>query len=325
MAENRRVYRGIVFIGDPHVASFAPGHRRDDYRTTVLGKLSFAVETAHREQLLPLVLGDLFHVPRNNPNSLLVELIELFRPVIPWVLLGNHDKYEARFSSDLSIAVLEAAGAIRLIKEQGVVEVVSVGRRRILIGASPDWTSLPREVERNGSDVVVWVTHHNLLLDEEGVGGGERLSAIALREIPGVDVVVNGHLHTPKPPLCRGMTRWMNPGSIVRIIRSRHARLMTPSLLVFIPEDREPFQYYQIPHRPFEEVFDPYEHEGSSLDEQEHQEESLFIRGLENLALRRTAEGVGLREFLAMNLRADDAVDRYVWELYREVMSHERS
>lgn len=318
-------YDGILFIGDPHVASFAPGHRRDEYMKTVVGKLEFCMSLAREKDLLPVILGDLFHVPRNNPNALLVELIRIFKPVVPWVLLGNHDKHEARFTPDVSIAVLEAAETIRLIKDPGPVDVVFVNGKRVLVGASPDWTPLPKVVDPDGSDFVIWLSHHNLLFDEfDDVPDQQfRGRSFELREIPGVDVIVNGHLHRPRPPVRTGNTLWFNPGSLVRIIRTPFVMDLKPSVTVFGFRNGEPyFDPVVVPHGSFDEVFYPFSDlnadNSNILDE-----ESRFIRGLENLALRRTAEGVGLREFLRINLNFDDPVDVEIWKLYKEVMADE--
>jgi hypothetical protein len=48
--------------------------------------------------------------------------------------------------------------------------------------------------------MVIWVTHHDL-----GFSGYDA-ARVPLKEIPGVDMVVNGHLHTPKPPRQCGNT-----------------------------------------------------------------------------------------------------------------------
>ena len=49
----------------------------------------------------------------------------------------------------------------------------------------------------------------------------------------------------------------------------------------------------------------------------------MFIKGLENLMIRKTAEGVGLKSFLEANLNPDDPLDTMIWELYTEVMNAE--
>ncbi len=304
-------YAGILFIGDPHLAASPPGYRLDDYGQTILAKLSFCLELAQQHHYLPVILGDLFHVPRNNPNHLLVAVIEMFRPVRPWVLVGNHDKHEARLTRDVSLAVLEAAGVIRLLAEAGPVATVRIAGQAVLIGASPDWTPLPTGVDRQEADFVVWVTHHDLRFPD--YDGGR----FGLKELPGIDLVVNGHIHTHKPPQRRGRTLWCNPGGISRLTRSVYTRTMEPAASLWQPGLAAPTRLV-IPHRPFEEIFPPF----SDAEElrQDTLDESMFIKGLENLMIRKTTEGIGLKSFLEANLNPADPVDAMIWELYTEVM-----
>ena len=309
-----RDYHGLLFIGDPHLAATPPGFRIDDYRRTILGKLSFCLDLAAKENYLPIILGDLFHLPRNNPNHLLVDVMELFRPQHPWVLVGNHDKHEARLTRDVSLAVLQAAGVIRLLAEAGPVAVVPIDRHQVLIGASPDWTPLPANVDRQGADVVIWLTHHDLHFPDYDAG------KVGLKEIPGVDLVVNGHIHTPKPPQQCGQTLWVNPGGISRVTRSPITQIIQPAAALWRPALRAP-ESIPIPHQPFEEIFLPF-----SADEASRHyalDESLFIKGLENLLIRKTAEGVGLKSFLEANLNPYDPLDTMIWKLYEEVMNAE--
>jgi predicted phosphodiesterase len=306
-------YAGILFIGDPHAAASPPGFRLDSYAETVLGKLSFSLEAAAKRRCLPIILGDLFHVPRDNPNSLLVALIEMFRPHVPWVLVGNHDKYEARLTRDVSLAVLDAAGVIRLLDGEGPVASMTVSGKKILIGASPDWTPIPAAVDPEGHDFVVWLTHHDLAFP------GYESARTNLREIPGVDLVVNGHIHTPKPAQRLGRTLWCNPGSLTRISRSEVTRKVKPVITAWVPGTPD-LDVIEVPHQPFDEIFPAMDltdgPEAAPLDE------SMFIRGLENLALRKTSEGVGLRAFLETNLTNENPIDAIIWELYEETMRH---
>jgi len=308
-------YAGLLFIGDPHVAASPPGYRLDDYTQAIMEKLAVSLEIARHHNLLPIILGDLFHLPRNNPNALLVALIELFRPSHPFVLVGNHDKHEARLTRDVSLAVLRAAGVIRLLDRAGPVCSLQVAGCRVLLGASPDWTPLPRQVDRGDHDVVLWLTHHDL-----GFPGYDA-ARVPLKEIPGVDLVVNGHLHTPKPPRRCGGTTWFNPGGIARLTLSSYTRNLTPSVFIWRPPDPE-LTPVPLPHRPFTEIFP--ELTGEDEQDSEQEPESLFIKGLENLLIRKTTEGVGLKSFLEANLIADDPVDTYIWGLYEEVMHEER-
>jgi hypothetical protein len=306
-------YAGILFIGDPHIAASPPGFRLDNYAETVLGKLSFCLQMASARRFLPIILGDLFHVPRDNPNSLLVSLIEAFRPHLPWVLVGNHDKYEARLTRDVSLAVLDAAGVIRLIDREGPAASLTIAGRRILIGASPDWSPIPGAVDRDGHDYVLWLTHHDLAFP------GYEAARTNLREIPGVDLVVNGHIHTPKPTQRFGQTLWLNPGSITRISRSQYTREIRPTITVWIPGTPD-FELFEVPHQPFDEVFPALSENNDSVHAPV--DESMFIRGLENLAIRKTSEGVGLRAFFGANLAEEDPVDKIIWELYEETCNY---
>ncbi len=308
-------YTGLLFIGDPHVAASPPGYRLDNYNRAILAKLAFSLEAARIHNLLAVVLGDLFHLPRNNPNSLLVDLIELFRPSNPFVLVGNHDKHEARLTRDVSLSVIQAAGVIRLIDRPGPVCSLKVGNYHVLLGASPDWTPLPSRVEKGPNDFVIWLTHHDL-----GFPGYDA-SHVSLKEIPGVDMVVNGHLHTPKPPQQCGATLWFNPGNIARLTLSPFNRSITPSAFIWRPPIME-LAPVSLPHSPFSEIFPDLAGPEGPAPAQDP--ESLFIKGLENLLIRKTTEGVGIKAFLEANLVPGDPLDADIWELYEEVVNAEK-
>ncbi len=95
-------------------------------------------------------------------------------------------------------------------------------------------------------DFVIWVTHHDLKFPDYEAG------RVALREIPGLDLVVNGHIHTPKPPQQCGRTLWVNPGSISRVSRSIYTQKMQPAATLWRPGLSVP-ESIPIPHRPFVE------------------------------------------------------------------------
>ena len=92
-----------------------------------------------------------------------------------------------------------------------------------------------------------------------------------------------------------GRTLWCNPGSLTRIARSPAMRTVKPVISMWVPGMAE-LEAIEVPHRPFEEVFIDFD----TMDDPDHVtvDESMFIRGLENLAMRKTSEGVGLRAFL---------------------------
>lgn len=302
----------LLFVGDPHVLASNPGHRIDDYRAAVMNKLAFCLEQARVRNATPVLLGDLFHVPRNNPNDLMVELIELFRPHKPYCLVGNHDKYEARFSEHTSLSLLAAAGAVRLIDRGGEVVSLTMGGERVLLGATPDADKLPRSVERGDHAQVVWICHHNLRF------AGCKEGYQRLREIPGIDLVINGHLHAPRESERCGQTLWCNPGSIVRLTRSAYTRERVPACVLWRPGKPHELERLVVPHEPFDAVFEALP-EGVEAGEGVDSGGSGFVAGLQHLQGRRTTDAAGLRAFLAENVERENVVDATIWELYEEV------
>jgi len=197
---------GLLCIPDPHLAGAPPMQRLESYTDDVLAKLTACLELAAARDLLPVVLGDLFHWPRENPNSLMVALIDLFGPVKPYVLVGNHDKYQARFTADTSLAVLRAAGVVRVLDAPGLFLRLETPTGPALIGASPDGAALPSGLDPAPGETTVWLTHHNVSFPDY------QEKYVRIREIPGLDWVINGHIHQPQPTIVAGRTHWANPG-----------------------------------------------------------------------------------------------------------------
>ena len=300
---------GLMCIPDPHVAATPPGQRLEGYCGQVLAKIQACLDAARDLDLAPVIPGDLFHWPRENPNSLLVDLIALFAAQRPYVLVGNHDKYQARFTRDVSLAVLEAAGVVRLMAEPGPAFWLDTPQGPVLVGGSPDGSPLPRSVERDDALAVVWLSHHGVAFPD--IHGG----FIAPREIPGVDWVINGHIHRPQPMVTLGCTRWANPGNITRLTFSASTKARVPAAAIWRPGAPE-LEPWVVPHLPFEQVF-PDQPFPTEADFEERR--SLFLKGLERLAWRRTQEGLGLNQFLSANLNPEHPETALIWKLYEEV------
>ncbi|MGE4503993.1 MAG: exonuclease SbcCD subunit D [Desulfovibrionaceae bacterium] len=308
--------RGLFLIADPHVADAAPGQRLPGYREQIMDKLRRCLDRAAETGMVPVFLGDLFHWPRDNSNSLLVELIELFRPSLPWVLVGNHDKYQARFTDDVSLAVLGAAGAVRLMHEAGPQFVLQTTEGRALVCASPDGFKLPAMFTRDETtpEKVLWLSHHNIQFPEFPD------KAQRIKEIPGVDWVINGHIHRPQPTVRKGGTTWANPGNITRLTFSRRSLERRPAAHAWTFGCEE-LERWEVEHLAFYEVFP---RQDFPPEEDEAKAESRFLEGLERLAWRRTQEGTGLKQFLQANLNPERPETELIWKLYEEVVD-ERS
>ncbi len=242
--------KGILFAADPHVADEPPFDRQGAYCQHVLDKLRFCLETAHREHLIPVFLGDMFHWPVANSPRLLEALVRLFRPYCPWVMTGNHDTHYGTqaITPDLSIQQLSTRHAIHLIHHPGPVFRLKTGDRQTILGSSPHGYPLPTSFMSQEEVTVIWISHHHVAF------GDFRDNPIAIQEIPGVHLVVNGHIHRPQPSETRGMTRWVNPGSMTRLTQTPHTLKRQPKAAIWRLGDTEP-QPLRIPHLPVETVF----------------------------------------------------------------------
>ena len=139
-----------------------------------------------------------------------------------------------------------------------------------------------------------WLTHQDLR-----VPGNEELGRFKPIELPGIDVVINGHIHRRLDPVQTGETLWITPGNISRRARSDANRQHLPSVLrINIDEKEWNYEYVEVPHLPFEEVF----HEALVDQDQIELGPSAFIAGLAELQARRTETGEGLTAFLDRNL-----------------------
>jgi hypothetical protein len=301
LGTGEREYAGLLCIGDPHLASRVPGFRKDDYPQTALEKLRWTLGYASENALLPVLLGDLFHRPRDNANWLLVRLMALFTDEVVTVV-GNHDCRENSLGENDTLAILCAAGKVRLLDPDGPYGggpwVGHLNGVPVAVGGTNWGNRLPGVVDRDDlfpaqeKGFVFWITH-----DDFRFPGWEERARYDCREVPGIDCVVNGHVHKAFPRVQAGTTTWLNPGNIARLERSPDCLRHTPAALRI---DTHPGGWtaspVEIPHRPFDDVF--YERVEEAVFP-EH--ESSFVKGLEELQQVRTA-GEGLTAFLKKNL-----------------------
>lgn len=322
-------FRGLAFIGDPHLSSRVPGFRRDDYPRTALAKLQFCLETSLEQRLLPVLLGDVFDRPRDNANWLIGELLDLLARYEILAIYGNHDCRENSLTDDDSFSILLKSGHIRLLTPEFPWQGTINGQHVVLGGspwgqpvpeAFPDsapeppslFSTMSSDSDKDPEDrsLVIWVTHHDLQTSPEMRTG------IKPAERPGIDLVVNGHLHKRQDPIVTGRTTWLIPGNLTRLERSETSRTQAPAFLCLrIESDSWKSEYIEIPHEPFDDVF----FEATKLPESEDLESS-FVRGLAELQAHRTETGAGLVYFLEQNLPGiDEPIAREVLSLAEQV------
>lgn len=88
------VFDGFLFVGDPHQTSGTPDNRIDslNFKFVALRKLTEAVSIANNNNLLMVILGDLFH-KNNDFEASITTSACLSKSKFPAVVLGgNHDE-----------------------------------------------------------------------------------------------------------------------------------------------------------------------------------------------------------------------------------------
>jgi hypothetical protein len=238
--------RGFLFIGDPHVASKAPGRRIDDYLTTVIGKLEYAADLCHKQQLVPVILGDLIHLDHESSIKLVNRLTKVLRkfPRTPIEVGGNHGKRQFQVSEDDIEQLLANLGLIQLAGTPGLVETFDFEGVSVNLHAWPHGVDLPQRLPAASAGAVnVLITHHDLAF--EGAYPGAR----AVTEIGNCHMLVNGHMHKTAPSLELGGMMAHNPGNIEPL--SLDVADHVPSVWEWCPEQMDMhLVQHVLPHDP---------------------------------------------------------------------------
>lgn len=226
--------RGLLFVGDPHISTRGPRRRLEtDWMGLTLDKLAQAVAIANQRALQLVCPGDLVDDPRDLNQVLQVRLIRVLNGLDQRMVttVGNHDKKGTQLADDEVLTLLGEARVVDLIATSSIwgriTMVAEDGRtHRVVIGMTPYGFSAPTSLAQMlgmpetteaqeakaaaGADTVVWITHADYAFE------GAYPGAADLVAIPGIDMVINGHMHGVKKPVLVGNTVWYCPGNIVR-------------------------------------------------------------------------------------------------------------
>ena len=324
--------QGLLFIGDPHLEARIPGFRKDDYPHVALQNFRWCLQYAREHQLQPILLGDLFQLPQDNPNWLLSAIIESIDEPLP-AIYGNHDVRENSLKPHDSIHILFAGGHLIQISSASPW-IGTVGGRQTVVGGTAWGDKIPKEFVSDSiaADLVVWITHHDILIPGYEDGGRIRPG-----ELSGIDLIVNGHIHRRLQPVSKGGTHWITAGNITRRARSDASREHIPAVPCLVPADDKcaddssdvflcksqtgeswQIRWVTVPHEPFDTVFYPE----VESEEPDAEHGSGFIADLRQLTARRTDSGAGLNEFLKQHLDQFEApVANEIMRLAAEVTS----
>ena len=218
---------GLLFIGDPHQSSRAPGRRLDEcFHQTVSKKIAQAMRIAEERNAIPVFLGDFFDRDDDTDAAMLVGTINALKTTghKPWTLVGNHEKKRTVLTDDTALSVLISAGCLIRFPDNGpafLLEAPAIGggSQTVGVGGTAYDQNVPFDVRTLfgvETDDVVWATHHDWAFE------GSYPNASRPHQIEGCSLVVNGHIHLEKPSKRVGQTVYTNPGNITRMSIDAH-------------------------------------------------------------------------------------------------------
>jgi len=240
------------FILDPHISSTTPQGRYDDFFETIYGKLEDVVNMGlDRKWDALIIAGDIYNT-KQMPYPKQNMLIELFKKIKTYVIIGNHDIYYDRLdtvnNTPLGNLILD-----------GAVTVLNREFNGILTGASyrPETEVLPAPKVRAGFPRIL-VCHAYMAPKKTGFkkDAGGWLTFPEVTEL-GYEIVVAGHDHTEYPikVLENGATIFRF-GSLSRGTSHEHNLHREPKALeITCSSDGWSHEYLIVPHKPSEQVF----------------------------------------------------------------------
>lgn len=206
---------GFLWVGDPHLSSMRIGRRKDNFMESCFSKLEFCKDWANSNNARLVLGGDL--LDRKNENN-----IELITRLNRWCRSLNERPLDLGSNHDLTLGVALDKNALRLLMDSESLDVlltpglmfedVYVSKEsgqsyKVAVFGVPYGFDLPDEVISD-ADIVILMTHHDLAMQSSYP------KSIPLKEIVGVNLVINGHMHGNKPSQRVGETLWCNPGNI---------------------------------------------------------------------------------------------------------------
>lgn len=231
-------YDGLLFIGDPHLWSKGPGKRldRDIFASVVLNKMQQIVDIAIKHNLYPIILGDLFHTHHENDIDMLTKLARILKKLKePCATIeGNHEKSQTKLSDCVAVSLLREAGVLYTLEKSEIwAKFTFNDGKECYVGSTPYGDKIPTEVnlpknEKNPDTPIIWLTHHDLDFGDSYPG------VIPVKEIKGVNMLVNGHIHKTKKHMKVGKMMAHNPGNITRL--STDCKDHVPSVWQWKPE-----------------------------------------------------------------------------------------
>jgi hypothetical protein len=291
-------FDGIAWIGDPHFTDKRPSSRMDDFLLTLMRKMKFVSQHVTKNNLFPVILGDLIDKEREFAKRLMGAVVLSMKDfeTIPVTIIGNHDlktvdflDNQAQFNESISenddvyieedyniIKFLAMTKTVHLIEDVSMLGRIRIKDKVVALGGIPyggewnpsmvlnwlkkkfsekKWDSFNGDMKGLlGVDYIFIVSHDNLPFL-----GANIPVIVDVKKLDYVDMVVNGHIHSPLKPLNYEGMYIHNPGNIIRMALGAGygaGKIYKPGFSIW--NEGMPFdtlERIEIPHKAPEQIF----------------------------------------------------------------------
>lgn len=210
-----------IFCADLHLRDDVPECRTDDYRVAMWKKVDWLAGLQRQHSCPVIDAGDMFnrwHVSAELEGQALLHL-----PDGMVTVPGNHDlpQHNLKMFAKSSLHVLEAAGKVRVLKTDSGNRIHSPDVYSFPFADSAvhvmgfPYGEQPRGLVNDLGRRKIAVIHAYVAEDVPAFIADGWTPAQLLAALPGYDVIVSGHNHTPLVYEHRGRLV-VNPGSMMR-------------------------------------------------------------------------------------------------------------
>lgn len=231
----------FIVCADLHIDSRCPRYRKDNYWETVQEKLLWIVATANDRNARLIIAGDIFDSSKCT-QKVVNTVIAIFKEAkyVPYVVAGQHD---LKFHTD--------------IEETPFFTLISAGVVRLIEGAYEEFTGVGFGQEVPEKHTKFLIIHKSITPDEPPFFLPDAISAVdAFSKYAGYTYIVAGDYHVPfvKQKKSVRMNRYIiNCGTMMR--NTKDMKNYIPKIFE-IDTDANTVSEIEVPHEPFETVFD---------------------------------------------------------------------
>jgi len=259
-----RPWYSLMWFTDPHVHSTNPIARRDNYPEAILGKIGQIVTACEKLKVDQLLCGgDVWHskAPTKTHHWTISRLIELWKRVTPYGIIGNHDMpwNNKRHMDRQPLGVLIKANVYDVADEDNPKKVGPFKIKGINFKSEIN----EREFMIDGlekDEIGVLLLHVNASYDGSGFPGGEiTYSYKYLASVTNAKIICIGHWHKDQGIQEVDGKHFINIGNIARnSLRMDNLGKQPKCCLIRANAETNEVQFDQIvlKHEPDEVVFD---------------------------------------------------------------------